>query len=141
MSDIVLKVAAKAVIVNDKGQVLVLREANTYKDGTKIGKYGLPGGRLNAGESYEAGLVREAKEETGLDVTLQKPLYVGEWRPVIRDVPHQIVAIFSLCEAAGSEVYLSEEHDDFQWIDESNFDTISFMEPDDKVVKLALAEA
>lgn len=77
MSDLVLRVAAKALVVNSEGKVLILREANTYAEGTQTGKYGLPGGRLEQGESYEEGFVREVKEETGLDVELGRPVFVA----------------------------------------------------------------
>lgn len=77
MRDLVLRVAAKGVIVN-KGRVLILREAETYIEGTNIGKYGLPGGRIELGESFMDGLHRETKEETGLEVIPKHPVYLGE---------------------------------------------------------------
>lgn len=40
----VLRVAAKALIVNDDGQLLVLREADTYEEGTNIGRWSIPVG-------------------------------------------------------------------------------------------------
>lgn len=134
IKDLVLKVAAKAVVIDDQGRVLVVREARTYDEGTKIGKYGLPGGRLNLGESYNDGLHREVKEETGLKVEALYPIYVGEWHPVIKDVPHQIIAIFTVCKAKSTDVKLSTEHDDFKWLDPKNPGTVSLMEPDNKVL-------
>src|SRR5688572_24340135 len=104
MSDqITLRVAAKGVIVHE-GKVLILREAATYKDGTGTGRFHLPGGRLNPGEAFIDGLHREIKEETGLEVTPLQPLYVGEWRPVIRGEQLQIIAIFMVCEAKTTDV-------------------------------------
>ena len=47
MTDMIQRVAMKAVIVKD-GKVLLLREAKTYKDGTNIGRFHMPGGRLDA---------------------------------------------------------------------------------------------
>ena len=132
--DMVLKVAAKAVIVDEAGKVLVLREAKTYDEGTNIGKYHLPGGRLNLGETYEAGLDREVMEETGLVVEQQYPMYVGEWHPVIKGVPHQIIALFTVCKSKTSDVKLSEEHDDFRWIDAADMDKLDIMDPEDKVL-------
>jgi 8-oxo-dGTP diphosphatase len=89
--NLVSQVAAKAVIVDSEGKILMLREAVTYKDGTHIGKYNLPGGRLDKGEAFLDGLKREVREESGLDVEPQFPLHVDEWRPVIRGVPHHIL--------------------------------------------------
>lgn len=134
MSEINLRVAMKAVIVNDLGQVLILREANTYEEGTQTGRYHVPGGRINPGEHFEDALRREVIEETGLEVDILYPIYVGEWRPVIKGVQNQIIATFQVCKAKTTDVKLSEEHDDYKWInpiDRVNFD---IMDPEDKVI-------
>src|SRR3990167_3831731 len=114
---LVLRVAAKGVIINDEGKLLLLREANAYKDGTGTSRYHMPGGRLDPGEYFEHGLHREIKEETGLEVESLFPIYVGEWRPVIQGVPNQIIAIFTVCQAKTTKLKLSDEHDDYVWID------------------------
>jgi 8-oxo-dGTP diphosphatase len=134
MAKVVLRVAAKAVIINEKGRVLVVREAGTYKDGTQTGNYGIPGGRLEPGENYHKGLHREVKEETGLVVEILHPIYVGEWRPVIKSEPYQIIAIFTVCKAEATDVRLSEEHDDYKWIDPKNPGKLTIMTPDDEVI-------
>jgi 8-oxo-dGTP pyrophosphatase MutT (NUDIX family) len=117
VTDILQRVAAKAVIVNDEGKVLILREASTYEDGTNIGRFGLPGGRLEPGEKFFDGLKREVAEETGLEVEPIKPLYVDEWFPTIKGVPNHITGIFYACKALTANVRLSEEHDHFEWIE------------------------
>ena len=134
MTDMILKVAAKAIVVNEDGNILILREASTYKEGTNIGRYHCPGGRLNPGESYEDGLQREVLEETGLMVEPLYPIYVGEWHPVIKGVPHQIIAIFTVCKASSIDVKLSEEHDDYKWIKSSDRNKFDIMTPEDKVL-------
>ncbi len=87
------RIATKAVIVKDD-KILILREAATYGDGTQRGRYHMPGGRVEIGEPFEDALRREIREETGLEVTIGLPIYVGEWHPVIKGVPNQIIAIF-----------------------------------------------
>ncbi|MDR3222880.1 MAG: NUDIX hydrolase [Methanobrevibacter sp.] len=55
-------------IINDKNEfILIKRKNNPYKD-----HWALPGGYLNYGETVENGAVREAKEETNIDVQLKK---------------------------------------------------------------------
>lgn len=123
----------KGVIVKD-GKVLIIREAATYGDGTQRGRYHMPGGRIEPGEHFEEALRREIKEETGLEVDIEYPLYVGEWHPVIREVPHQIIGVFWVCKPKTNKIKLSTEHDDFQWVkpkDRKNFD---IMDPEDKVI-------
>ena len=135
---ITLRVAAKALIVDADGRVLILREASTYKDGTNVGRYHLPGGRLEDGEAFYDGLAREVKEETGLTVEPVRPLYVGEWRPVIRDVPHQIIAMFMLCSAQKVSTKLSDEHDEALWIHPAEYKKYDLMSPEDKVIEAYL---
>jgi 8-oxo-dGTP diphosphatase len=114
---IVQRIAAKAVIVNSAGQVLILREASTYDEGTNYGKYGLPGGRINPGEPFYEGLRREVQEEAGIAIKARGPVHVDEWFPNIKGIANHIVGMFILCEPASERVTLSEEHDDYKWID------------------------
>jgi ADP-ribose pyrophosphatase YjhB (NUDIX family) len=130
--NIVQRIATKAFIVNNRGEILLLREASTYQEGTNIGYYGLPGGRLNPGESYIDGLRREVSEECGLQIEIGKPISVGEWRPVIQGVPHHIVAIFFVCKPLSDKITLSEEHDKYVWVlpqDRAQYALMSAEEP------------
>jgi len=58
---------AAYVLVTRGDSLLMCRLDQSEKD---AGKWTLPGGGLDFGESPEDGAVREAKEETGLDVSL-----------------------------------------------------------------------
>jgi 8-oxo-dGTP diphosphatase len=136
--DMVQRIAAKAVIVKD-GKVLILREAATYGDGTQQGRYHLPGGRVEIGERFEEALRREVLEETGLHINIGDPLYVGEWRPVIKGVPNQIIGIFSICTPGSDTVTLSSEHDDYQWVDPANHAGYDVMEPEVEVLEQYVA--
>ena len=57
--------ATAAFIVNDNDEMLVVRRAKEPAKGT----LDLPGGFCDMGETVEQGMIREIKEETGLDVT------------------------------------------------------------------------
>ena len=134
-AELILEVAAKAVLVNPEGRILILREAKTYEQGTNIGRYHGPGGRINPNETYEAGLRREVEEETGItDLELSYPIYVGDWWPVIKGVPHHIVGIFSLCKTKTSAVRLSSEHDGYKWIKPEERNLYDIMEPEWRVI-------
>ena len=52
-------VRIKAILENSNGEILLCYSNNDYH---------LPGGHLEEGESYEECLVREIKEETGIDI-------------------------------------------------------------------------
>lgn len=63
---VLLQDGAAAIIVNDKGQVLLQSRADRDK-------WGLPGGCQELGERFQDTVIREVKEETNLDV-LEKDL-------------------------------------------------------------------
>ena len=113
---IIQRIAAKAVITDRDGDILLLREARTYREGTNIGKYLLPGGRINPGEPILKGLKREVFEETGLKIKTAQPFHVGEWSPIIHGIPHQIVGMFYTCKVSPDDITLSTEHDDYAWV-------------------------
>lgn len=120
-----LQVAAKAILVNPEGKILILREAGeTYAEGTNPGKYhGAVGGRINPSETYAEGLKREVAEETGItDFEPLYPVHVDEWWPVIKGQTRHIIAIFTVCKVTSSEVRLSEEHDEYHWISPEEID-------------------
>ena len=138
----ILQVAAKAILVNPEGKLLILREAKTYEEGTNIGRYHSPGGRIKPSESYEEGLRREVEEETGItDFEPIRPLFVGDWRPVIKGIEHHIIGIFTLCRTKSSEVRLSSEHDDYQWIDIADRGKYDIMDPENKVIEAYASQA
>ncbi len=120
-------VATKSFIVNN-GKVLILREANKYKDGTNEGKYDVVGGRIDPGQRFDESLVREIKEETGMVVKIGKPFHVGEWRPVVRGEQWQVVGTFFECFSDTDKVVLSEDHDEYLWIDPKDYKKYNLIE-------------
>jgi len=66
---------AVGVVLDDRDRVLCIREADADA-------WSLPGGTLHPGESLADGLVREVREETGVDVEPVRPRAVGSSRIV-----------------------------------------------------------
>lgn len=125
-SQVNLRVACRAIIVRD-GKVLLIRESGRYEDGTNVGKYDMPGGRIEPGKPLVEELKREAMEECGLQVEVRRPVFVSEWYPEIRGVPHHIVGIYFECTAGPGEVALSQDHDHHVWVDPAALDGYSLM--------------
>lgn len=75
--------------------------------------WGPPGGRLHRNEDPLAGLYREVKEETGLEVEVLAPAntWFGPWKN-----EYFVLAIDYLVRIRGGTISLSEEHSDFAWV-------------------------
>jgi predicted house-cleaning noncanonical NTP pyrophosphatase (MazG superfamily)/8-oxo-dGTP pyrophosphatase MutT (NUDIX family) len=129
MSDMVdtFRMAAKAFIENEEGEILVLRESGEYEEGAHGEEWQIPGGRIEPGERYDEALRREVEEETGLEIDIGDPITMGEWRHDIKGEKFQIVAVFFHCKKTGGEVELSHEHSGFKWIDPVNPPDLNFI--------------
>ncbi len=125
--DIKLFVATKAFIEHN-GKILILRESTKYTDGSNAGRYDVVGGRVKPGQRFDESLLREVKEETGLEVTIEKPFHTDEWRPVVNGEQWQIVGTFFICKASMDTVTLSEDHDEYKWIDPKEYEKYDLME-------------
>lgn len=102
------QVAVKAVIRNDEGKFLIVREGERWQ---------AVGGRLEPGEKLEEGLRRETQEETGItDLEVGKVIHVDEWFAKPEGELKHIVALFFLCKTASDSVTLSDEHQEYAWV-------------------------
>lgn len=115
-----LFVATKTFIVF-QNKILILRESSKYQDGSNSNKYDVVGGRIEPGQNFMESLSREVDEETGLKVKIGNPFYVGEWRPIVKEEQWQIVGIFFESFTESANIKLSEDHNDFQWINPNKY--------------------
>ena len=68
-------VPATRAFINHKDKILIIRESDKYKEGTNTNLYDTPGGRMKPGQNLHDNLLREVKEESGLDVEIGKPFF------------------------------------------------------------------
>ena len=74
MSEVKTKIVNMVMIYNDNGEVLALDKVHPDWGGITF-----PGGKVQAGESIYESAVREAKEETGLDISALEPCGIVHW--------------------------------------------------------------
>jgi mutator protein MutT len=133
------KIATKALIINDDGRVLLLRKGNDdARHSGHSGRYNLPGGKIDPGETIADALAREVHEETGLIIGGGEyhPFYAGDWRPVVRGVQLQIIGMFFVCRAWSGEVVLNDEHDALLWIDAQTMRDFDILTPEDEAIRM-----
>lgn len=110
-------VANKAIILNEKNEVLLIQESPEDPVRSHPGKWDVVGGRMEFGEKPLEALAREVQEEIGMQVDVGRPIYVDDWRPQpIPDEQWHIVGIFYTCTPVSDTVTLSNEHMNYAWV-------------------------
>jgi 8-oxo-dGTP diphosphatase len=121
-----------AVIVNC-GRVLLVRR------GTEplLGHWSLPGGMLELGESLNEGVIREVREETGLEV---EPVELIELLDRIhreddRIRYHYVIADY-LCRVTGGELLAGSDADAARWVERAEWNSHSALKLDPIAVRV-----
>ena len=87
--------SAAAIVLNDQGELLLIK-------GPRRG-WEMPGGQVEEGESLIEAAIREVKEETGIDIEIQK--FCG----VFQNVEHSICSTLFLAKPIGGTFTTSAE--------------------------------
>jgi len=98
-------------IFNPAGEMLLLKSHKWP------GKYVVPGGHVELGESIEEAAIREVKEETGLDVHDLKFICFQEFihDPAFWKRRHFIFFDY-ICRTDSPEVKLNDEAEEYVWV-------------------------
>jgi len=81
-----------------------------------------PGGQVEVGENLMDALIREIKEESGIDITVSylfgvfSNTGVYKWHDGVIDVPTEVMLDF-VCEPIGGELRTSEETSECRWVE------------------------
>ena len=102
--------AVKAAVFCE-GRFLIVQRSAASKNGA--GRWELPGGAMEFGESPAEAIARELREETGLAFTPHGLL--STWTFFLGD-SLQVVGTTTLGSCGDRDVQLSDEHEDFAWV-------------------------
>ncbi|BCN30951.1 NUDIX hydrolase [Anaeromicropila herbilytica] len=102
--DKIILVFAGGCIFNEKGEVLLQKRGDSNK-------WGFPGGAIELGETPQMAAIREAKEETGLDVEVNN--LIGIYTDICMeysngDKAHSILIAYEL-SAIGGKLFCDKE--------------------------------
>lgn len=107
-------VAAGGFVENTKGEILLVK---TRRDGQWV----FPGGQVEVGENLIDGVIREVKEESGIDVKVSHLVGVFsntatyEGHSGVKIVPTKVMFDF-VCEPVDGELTTSDETSDSCWV-------------------------
>ena len=129
-------VGVGAVIAHDDRVVLIKRKFEPL-----AGQWSLPGGTLELGESLEAGVAREIREETGLDVEVGPVVEVFD--RILLDtegrVQYHFVLVDYLCRPIGGHLQAGSDVDDAVWVAPSDVSSYHITPKATAVVERALS--
>lgn len=108
MGQITPKVGADAAIFNENGEILLMERA----DGRG---WCLPCGFVEPNERPAETVLREVREETGLEVAIKRLVGVFTRMPNAITGPHTTIAVVHWCEIVGGELRLSHEGKDLRY--------------------------
>jgi mutator protein MutT len=124
-------------VVLDGGRVLLVRRANEPSKG----EWSLPGGAVELGESLEDAVVREIREETGLDVEVGRVVEVLD--RVRRDadgrVEYHYVIVDYACTLRGGQLAAGTDAADVRWADVAGLERLGVSDKAMSVIKKAIA--
>lgn len=107
------KLIAKVALFNDKSEVLILRRSQTDK--VRPGDLDLAGGSVDADESPTEAVLREVKEEVGLELTNKDVALVYSATDYFEDVS-RLRFLYTGRVKGNPKISLSFEHDKYEWM-------------------------
>ena len=113
------------IVVREKEVLLVMRGREPSK-----GKWGIPGGVVEVGETVEEAVVREVREETGCNCIPIKHLTTFD--SIRRDEDGRVhwhyILFEYLCRYVSGELHASDDAAEARWISLNDLGTVDIME-------------
>ncbi len=122
--------AVAAVIVRPGAFLAVRRKATMKRD---PGVWEFPGGKIEPGETMEAAVLREVKEELGVSISIKQSLLFYPF--TVHD--QTIHLTYYLCELLSdpSKIQLTD-HDAWQWFQEKDFVASAWLDGDEQILEI-----
>ena len=121
-------------VILDQGRVVLVKR----KFPPLAGEWSIPGGRLKIGETQREGVVREAREETGL--TVDPVELLGVYDGLLRDeagrILYHYVLIDFLCRRIAGELQVGGDAGDARWFCQEEIEKVSLVADTAQVLRL-----
>ena len=108
-----LQVGVKVLLKREDGKILLLlRNPETY--GKTVGKWDIPGGRIEPGSSLMDNLAREVREETNLQM-VSTPYLIGA-QDIIKEGERHVVRLTFVARTTGEPELDLNENTEYKWV-------------------------
>ena len=125
------QVVVAAMIEGEDGKILIAeRPVGKFM----AGWWEFPGGKVEFGESPEAALAREVREELGIEIEVGDPFLAVN---VSRTETSAVFVVFYWCRWTGGELQLLDAGD-VAWVTPGELDDVRFLESNRAVVEKLL---
>ena len=115
-----VELAVGAVVVHHDHVLLVRRSTPP-----EAGRWSFPGGRVEPGERMADAAAREAREETGLDVEIDRPL---DWVERIGPDHHFVIVDFAATVPERQEPTPGDDAADARWVHLDEISTLALVD-------------
>lgn len=105
------RLTVDVIVPDERGRVLLIRRKRPPFEG----RWALPGGFVDVGETVESAAVREVREETGFEVELVR--LVGVYSEPDRDPRGHNVSVTYLARATGGELAAADDASEARFMD------------------------
>jgi mutator protein MutT len=105
------ELAVGAIVVHDGALLLVQRGR-----GAAVGKWSIPGGRVERGETVREAVAREVREETALTVEVGELATWVEWIGDAHDAHHYVILDFFATVRGGTAATAGDDALDTRWV-------------------------
>jgi len=100
----------RLILFDNQGHILVLKRSSSSK--TNPAKWELPGGKIDAGETFDEALKREILEETGFTVVVHSA--AGTAMQETEDF--RVVRLVMIGSILSGGLSISKEHTEYRWV-------------------------
>ncbi|MCR4329057.1 MAG: NUDIX domain-containing protein [Candidatus Roizmanbacteria bacterium] len=117
-----LQIITACIFLHKDGKVFIGRRSKTKS--FLPGKWELPGGHIEFGETVEEGLRRELREELNMEIIVGN-IY-SEFTYVMNEGNDHVIEVlyFATMKNPKQKIFLNEEsHDEYAWLSENEVDT------------------
>jgi 8-oxo-dGTP diphosphatase len=112
-----------ALIIDSQGKILLVKEKHTLKPLQNMWK--IPTGLSEKGETIQQAVIREVKEETGLDITFEGILCCREMHPYLFNTSDIFFICLCKCEDGQNiDIIKGNELKECKWFDKEGIEKI-----------------